>query len=100
MSELADVQTALDMELTLGNGSYLDCFRANERKNRARTLTGMALQGCQQLTGINFICEGTTMPSLVPPLMLFLLQSLLRHDVRCIRRYNEPIHGKFSGLSA
>jgi hypothetical protein len=88
------------MELTLGNGSYLDCFRANERKNRARTLTGMALQGCQQLTGINFICEGTTMPSLVPPLMLFLLQSLLRHDVRCIRRYNEPIHGKFSGLSA
>ncbi|PWN98545.1 putative monosaccharide transporter [Tilletiopsis washingtonensis] len=61
VSELADVQTALDMELTLGNGSYLDCFRANERKNRARTLTGMALQGCQQLTGINFIFYyGTT----------------------------------------
>ena len=92
MSELADVQTALDMELTLGNGSYLDCFRANERKNRARTLTGMALQGCQQLTGINFICECTTMPSLVPPLILFLVNGLLRYYVRQWGEYQEPVH--------
>lgn len=54
-SELADIQTNLDLELSHGSGTYLDCFKQGERKNLQRTLTGMALQAWQQLTGINFI---------------------------------------------
>jgi len=54
-SELADIQTNLDLELTHGNGGYIDCFRPNSRRYLARTLTGTSLQGFQQLTGINFI---------------------------------------------
>lgn len=54
-AELADIQTNLDIELTHGNGTYLDCFRPNERKFLSRTMTGMWLQAWQQLTGINFI---------------------------------------------
>jgi len=54
-SEMADVQTNLDIELSHGTGSYIDCFKLGERKNLQRTLTGIALQGLQQLTGINFI---------------------------------------------
>lgn len=60
-AEVADIQTNLDLELTHGSGSYLDCFRPNERKFLARTLTGTSLQAFQQLTGINFIFYyGTT----------------------------------------
>ena len=54
-SELSDIQTNLDLELSHGSGTYLDCFKQGERKNLQRTLTGMALQAWQQLTGINFI---------------------------------------------
>ena len=54
-SELADIQTNLDIELTHGNGGYLDCFKNNERRYLARTMTGTSLQAFQQLTGINFI---------------------------------------------
>jgi hypothetical protein len=54
-SELADVRTNLEVELSHGAGSYLDCFKQGERKNLQRTLTGMALQAWQQLSGINFI---------------------------------------------
>lgn len=54
-AELADIRTNLDVELTHGTGSYLDCFRNNERKYLFRTMTGIWLQAWQQLTGINFI---------------------------------------------
>ncbi|CEH14452.1 mfs monosaccharide transporter [Ceraceosorus bombacis] len=54
-AELADIRTNLEVELTHGNGSYLDCFRNNDRKNLTRTLVGTWLQAWQQLTGINFI---------------------------------------------
>ncbi|PWN17835.1 putative monosaccharide transporter [Microstroma glucosiphilum] len=54
-SELADIQTAYDYELTYGNGTYLDCFTGGERRHWFRTMTGTLLQGWQQLTGINFI---------------------------------------------
>jgi sugar porter (SP) family MFS transporter len=60
-SELSVIQTNLDIELTYGNGSYLDCFKRNDRKYFLRTFTGVWLQGFQQLTGINFIFYyGTT----------------------------------------
>jgi SP family sugar:H+ symporter-like MFS transporter len=60
-AEMADIQTNLDVERMHSSGSYMDCFRPNERKNLTRTLVGTSLQGFQQLTGINFIFYyGTT----------------------------------------
>lgn len=60
-AEIADIQTNLDLELTHGNGSYMDCFRPNSRKFLTRTMVGTSLQAFQQLTGINFIFYyGTT----------------------------------------
>lgn len=60
-SELSLIQTNLDIELTHSTGSYLDCFKPNERKYLLRTFTGTFLQAFQQLTGINFIFYfGTT----------------------------------------
>ncbi|KFA69352.1 hypothetical protein S40285_09134, partial [Stachybotrys chlorohalonatus IBT 40285] len=57
-SELAEIKANHDFEMSLGDGSYLDCFRGPLLK---RQLTGMALQALQQLTGINFIFYyGTT----------------------------------------
>lgn len=50
--ELNEVRANHEYEMSLGTASYLDCFRGTMRK---RQLTGMALQGLQQLTGINFI---------------------------------------------
>jgi len=55
VAEIADIQANLDLELTLGNGTYLDCFKSNERKNLQRTVSGMILQAFTQLSGINFI---------------------------------------------
>ncbi|RYP69014.1 hypothetical protein DL771_006340 [Monosporascus sp. 5C6A] len=51
-TELAEVRANHEFEVTLGKGTYLDCFRPPMLK---RQLTGMALQALQQLTGINFI---------------------------------------------
>ncbi|CAH0021614.1 unnamed protein product [Clonostachys rhizophaga] len=50
--ELAEVKANHEFEMSLGSGSYLDCFRPPLIK---RQFTGMALQALQQLTGINFI---------------------------------------------
>ena len=52
IAELAEVRANHEYEVRHGSGSYLDCFRPPILK---RQLTGMALQGLQQLTGINFI---------------------------------------------
>ncbi|EPQ30764.1 uncharacterized protein PFL1_01665 [Pseudozyma flocculosa PF-1] len=54
-SELSVIQTNLDIELTHGNGTYVDCFKANDRKYLLRSMTGIWLQAWQQLTGVNFI---------------------------------------------
>lgn len=50
--ELAEIKASHDHEMSLGSASYLSCFK---RPILKRQLTGMALQGLQQLTGINFI---------------------------------------------
>lgn len=47
-AELAEVRANHEYEMSLGNGSYLDCFRPPLLK---RQFTGMALQALQQLTG-------------------------------------------------
>ncbi|RYP52264.1 hypothetical protein DL768_002583 [Monosporascus sp. mg162] len=51
-AELAEVQASHEFEMSMGQGSYLDCFRPPILK---RQLTGVGLQALQQLTGINFI---------------------------------------------
>ncbi|KAI0359460.1 AmMst-1 [Trametes cingulata] len=53
--EIADIVTALNEEREMGQSSYLDCFRSSRNKIALRTLTGIALQAWQQLTGVNFI---------------------------------------------
>lgn len=53
--ELNDIEVALKEEQELGSGSYADCFKASHNKILLRTLTGIFIQGWQQLTGINFI---------------------------------------------
>ncbi|KAK3381843.1 general substrate transporter [Podospora didyma] len=52
LDELAEIKANHDFEMSLGQASYADCFRGGMLK---RQLTGMGLQGLQQLTGINFI---------------------------------------------
>ncbi|SPO24243.1 probable monosaccharide transporter [Ustilago trichophora] len=54
-SELSVIQTNLDIELTHSTGSYLDCFKFNDRRYFLRSFTGIFIQAFQQLTGINFI---------------------------------------------
>ncbi|KAJ3096967.1 hypothetical protein HK100_005461 [Physocladia obscura] len=59
--ELKEITDAFEAELALGESTYADCFKHNDRKVRLRTLTGIAIQGFQQLTGVNFIFYyGTT----------------------------------------
>ena len=48
VNELAEVKAAHEFEKSLARGTYIDCFRGHMVK---RQLTGMALQGLQQLTG-------------------------------------------------
>jgi sugar porter (SP) family MFS transporter len=51
-TELNEIKANHEFELSLGQSSYLDCFRGPMIK---RQLTGMGLQALQQFTGINFI---------------------------------------------
>lgn len=51
-AELEEIIANHEFEMSLGKAGYFDCFRGQMLK---RQLTGMALQGLQQLTGINFI---------------------------------------------
>ncbi|EPT04899.1 hypothetical protein FOMPIDRAFT_1021676 [Fomitopsis schrenkii] len=60
-TELADIRANLEEERTLGESSYLDCFRFSHNKIFLRTMSGIFIQAWQQLTGINFIFYyGTT----------------------------------------
>ena len=59
--ELNDIETALKEEQALGESTYLDCFKSSHNKIMFRTLTGIFIQGWQQLTGINFIFYCTSL---------------------------------------
>ncbi|KAL9530268.1 Major facilitator-type transporter [Sphaerulina musiva] len=52
IEELAEIQANHTYELSLGKASYIDCFKGSIGK---RLATGCALQGLQQLSGVNFI---------------------------------------------
>jgi hypothetical protein len=58
--ELREVEANHKYELSIGSASYIECFKGTVGK---RTLTGCALQGLQQLTGVNFICMSVLFPS-------------------------------------
>lgn len=55
LDEYDEIYATLQKERALGGGSWIDCFRNGENKARQRILTGMILQACTQLSGINFI---------------------------------------------
>ncbi|KAJ3390348.1 hypothetical protein HDU84_007603 [Entophlyctis sp. JEL0112] len=60
-AELKEITDSFALELAQNETSYADCFKKNDRKILLRTLTGIAIQGFQQLTGVNFIFYyGTT----------------------------------------
>ncbi|KAH8802485.1 high-affinity glucose transporter [Xylogone sp. PMI_703] len=52
VAELAEIRANHEYELSLGNSTYLECFKGTLGK---RLLTGCLLQSLQQLTGVNFI---------------------------------------------
>ncbi|KAF8515074.1 general substrate transporter [Gautieria morchelliformis] len=59
--DLDEIRLNLKHEEEIGQATYADCFRDGGNRILLRTLTGIFLQGWQQLTGINFIFYyGTT----------------------------------------
>ena len=74
IEELAEIQANHEFEMSVGSAGYLACFKPPIRK---RQLTGIALQGLQQLTGVNFIfyCES---PYLSPSELLIRLFAMLQ----------------------
>lgn len=52
VEELNEIQANHMYEMSLGQASYIECFKGTLGK---RLLTGCALQALQQLTGVNFI---------------------------------------------
>lgn len=52
-AEYEEIEANLRHEQSLGQTSYIDCFRNGPGHNRLRVLTGIFLQAWQQLTGIN-----------------------------------------------
>lgn len=84
VEELAEITANHEYELSLGEATYLDCFKGNLGK---RLATGCGLQALQQLTGVNFIFyygtsffknSGITSKFLFPPPPLYLpLQIIL-----------------------
>jgi MFS transporter, SP family, sugar:H+ symporter len=52
VEELNEVRANHEYEVTLGKASYAQCFKGTVGK---RLFTGCALQGLQQLSGVNFI---------------------------------------------
>jgi SP family sugar:H+ symporter-like MFS transporter len=53
VAELAEIQANHDYEMSLGKASYIEIVRGTLGK---RLATGCAVQGLQQLAGVNFIC--------------------------------------------
>ncbi|KAI5814579.1 general substrate transporter [Pyronema omphalodes] len=52
IAELEEIQSNYTYEISLGKGTFADCFRSGIRK---RLFTGCCIHALQQLTGINFI---------------------------------------------
>ena len=52
VEELGEIEANHRYEMSIAKATYLDCFKGTIGK---RLLTGCALQGLQQLTGVNFI---------------------------------------------
>lgn len=52
IEELREVEANHKYELSIGQATYIDCFKGTVGK---RLLTGCCLQALQQLTGVNFI---------------------------------------------
>jgi len=55
LAELEEIRINLEHEKSLGESSYLDCFKPSTNRIALRTWTGILIQAWQQLTGINFI---------------------------------------------
>ena len=54
-AEYEEIEANLRHEQSVGQTSYIDCFRNGPGRNRLRVLTGIFLQAFQQLTGINVV---------------------------------------------
>ncbi len=65
-TELADIQTNLEIELTHGNGSYADCFTFGPRKHFLRTMTGIWLQPSSS-SPVSTLSSTTALASSRPP---------------------------------
>lgn len=52
VEELSEIEANHEYEMSLGQASYIDCFKGNMG---TRLLTGCLIQSLQQLTGVNFI---------------------------------------------
>ncbi|QLQ79135.1 hypothetical protein HG537_0B04830 [Torulaspora globosa] len=57
LEELVEIKATYDYEASFGTSTLLDCFRSSNRrpKQTLRMLSGIAIQACQQFSGINFI---------------------------------------------
>lgn len=57
LEELVEIKATYDYEASFGSSTVLDCFRSNRSrpKQTLRMLSGIAIQACQQFSGINFI---------------------------------------------
>lgn len=57
LEELVEIKATYDYEASFGSSSVLDCFRSSRSrpKQTLRMLSGIAIQACQQFSGINFI---------------------------------------------
>lgn len=61
VAELAEIQANHEFELRLGKATYLEIMKGSIGK---RLATGCAVQGLQQLAGVNFICTFSPYQSL------------------------------------
>lgn len=52
VAEHEEIKGNYEYELSLGQASYVECFKGNIGK---RTMTGIGIQALQQLVGVNFI---------------------------------------------
>lgn len=57
LEELVEIKATYDYEASFGSSTLLDCFRSSpsRTKQTLRMLSGIAIQACQQFSGINFI---------------------------------------------